>query len=63
MNKTVTIDEFDNAVIEAAAKITIEHMDTLQATMLFAASGMTFAAEVRRILFGENAEDKKEQED
>lgn len=63
MNKTVTIDEFDNAVIEAAAKITIEHMDTLQATMLFATSGMAFAAEVRRILFGENAEDKKEQED
>lgn len=63
MNKTVTIDEFDKAVVEAAAKITIEHMDMLQATMLFATSGMTFAAEVRRILFGENAEDKKEQED
>ena len=34
MKKSVTIDEFDEAVIETAAKLTIEHMDKLQATLL-----------------------------
>jgi len=63
MSKTVTIDEFDNAVIEASAKITMEHIDKPQGTILFCTSGMAFATEVRRILFCEDAEDKKEQED
>lgn len=63
MSKTVTIDEFDKAVIEASAQITIEHIDQLQGTMLFCTSGMAFATVVRRILFGEDAENKKEQED
>lgn len=59
MKKSVTIDEFDEAVIETAAKLTIEHMDKLQATLLFATSGMAFASELRQKLFGE----EKEQED
>lgn len=59
MKKSVTIDEFDNAVVETATELTIDHMDTFQATLLFTTYGMAFASELRRKLFGE----EKEQED
>lgn len=54
--KTITAKDFDEAVTEVAARITMEHMDKIEATLMFTMSGLTFAKELRKELFGKEDE-------
>jgi len=55
--KTITVEVFDEAVSEVAARITMEHPDKLKGTLMFIASGMAFAVELRKELFGKEDEE------
>ena len=54
--KTITVEDFDKAVPEVAAKITMKNLDKFEATLMFAMSGITFAKELREELFGKEDE-------
>lgn len=54
--KTITAEDFDKAVPEVAAKITMEHLDKVEGALLFTMSGITFAKELREKLFGKEDE-------
>lgn len=54
--KTITVEDFDKAVPEVAARITTEHLDKIEATFMFTMSGLTFAKELRKELFGKEDE-------
>lgn len=55
--KTVTVEDFDKAVPEVAARIGMEHLDKLEATLMFTMSGIAFAKELREELFGKEDEE------
>ncbi len=55
--KTITVKDFDKAILEVATKITLKHMDKIEATLMFATSGMAFAKELREELFGKEDEE------
>ena len=55
--KTITIEDFDEAVPEVATKITMEHLDKAEATLMFTMSGITFAKRLREELFGKEDEE------
>lgn len=55
--KTITIEDFDKAVSEVAAEITMEHLDKIEATLLMTTSGVAFASVLRKKLFGKEDEE------
>lgn len=55
--KTITKKEFDDAVVKAAANISDDEMLSAKSSMLFSLIGMTFALEMKEILFSEEKED------
>lgn len=58
--KTITVEDFDKAVPEVAARITMKRLDKLdkvEATLLFTTSGIAFAKELRDELFGKEDEE------
>lgn len=55
--KTITAEEFDKAVPEVATRITMGHLDKIEATLMFTTSGMAFARELRNELFGKEDEE------
>lgn len=55
--KTITVEDFDKAVPEVAAKITMKHLDKGEATFLFTMFGISFAKELREELFGKEDEE------
>lgn len=58
--KQITVEDFDKAVPEVAAKITMEHKDSAAGVILFSMSGVAFASALRKKLFSEEQEEKKE---
>ena len=55
--KTITMEDFDKAVPEVAARITMEHLDKIDGALMFTMSGITFAKELREELFGKEDEE------
>lgn len=55
--KTVTVEDFDKAVPEVAAEITMEHPDKIEATLMLTTSGIVFATALRKKLFGKEDEE------
>lgn len=55
--KTITVKDFDKAVTEVAARITMKHLDKIEATLMFTTSGVTFAKALREELFGKEDEE------
>jgi hypothetical protein len=55
--KTITVKDFDKAVPEVAARITMRHLDKIEATLMFTMSGIAFAKELREELFGKEDEE------
>ena len=55
--KTITVEDVDKAVPEVAARITMKHLDKIEATLMITMSGITFAKELREELFGKEDEE------
>ena len=55
--KTITVEDFDKAVPEVAAKITMEHLDKIEGALMFTMTGITFVKELREELFGKEDEE------
>lgn len=49
----ISKDQFDDAVAEVAAELTIEHSNQAESTILFNLTGMAFTARLRHKLFDE----------
>lgn len=58
--KQITVEDFDKAVPEVAAEISMEHKDGGVGTLLFSMSGVAFASALRKKLFFEQQEEEKE---
>lgn len=57
--KQITVEDFDKAVPEVAAQVTMEHKDETTGAFLFSMSGVAFASMLRRKLFFEEQEEEK----
>lgn len=55
--KTITVEDFDKAVPEVAARITMEHLDKFEGALIFSTAGISFAKELREELFGKEDEE------
>ena len=53
----ISKDQFDEAIAEVAAELTIEHSNQAEGTFLFNLTGMAFAARLKHKLFDEQEDD------